>query len=62
MKSTSLFANERVLGNPGTVAGGAADSASKFKTGLSRINQELWLVLSRLSEGAAPFALSYASP
>jgi hypothetical protein len=46
MKSTSLLANERVLGNPGRVAGGAADPTSKFKAGLSRINQELWLVLS----------------
>ena len=46
MKSTSLLANERALGNPGTVPGEGTDSISKFKTGLSRINQELWLVLS----------------
>src|SRR5271170_5868124 len=40
MKSISIVANEHLL------AGGAAESKSKFKTGLARINQELWLVLS----------------
>ena len=42
MKSTSAFGNERTLDR----AGEAADPKSKFKTGLARINQELWLVLS----------------
>jgi hypothetical protein len=42
MKSTSAFGNERTLGGVGE----AADPKSKFKTGLARINQELWLVQS----------------
>ncbi len=40
MKSMSIAANERML------AGDVSEPKSKFKTGLSRINQELWLVLS----------------
>jgi hypothetical protein len=44
MKST--FANERVLGRGASFAGDASDIRSKFKVGLARINQELWLVLS----------------
>ena len=44
MKST--LTNERVLGSRGSLAGDAPDSKSKFKVGLARINQELWLVLS----------------
>ncbi|MGB6800839.1 MAG: hypothetical protein WBE31_01125 [Candidatus Sulfotelmatobacter sp.] len=44
MKST--LTNERVLGSRGSLAGDASDSKSKFKVGLARINQELWLVLS----------------
>ena len=40
MKSISIAANERML------AGDVSEPKSKFKTGLSRINQELWLVLS----------------
>src|ERR1700685_3621576 len=44
MKST--LTNERVLGSRGSLAGDPPDSKSEFKVGLSRINQELWLVLS----------------
>src|SRR5271155_1164870 len=44
MKSTLI--NERVLGSRGSLAGHAPDSKSKFQVGLSKINQELWLVLS----------------
>src|SRR5208282_1471180 len=44
MKST--FAQEHMLGSPGNIAGDVADSKPTFKTGLARINQELWLVLS----------------
>jgi putative nucleotidyltransferase with HDIG domain len=44
MKSTLI--NERVLGKRGSLAGDAPDFKSKFKVGLARINQELWLVLS----------------
>src|SRR6202049_3856049 len=44
MKSTLI--NERMLGSRGSLAGDAPDSRSKFTVGLSRINQELWLVLS----------------
>src|ERR1700675_4286710 len=44
MKST--FTNERVLGQRGSQAGNAANSNSRFKVGLAKINQELWLVLS----------------
>jgi putative nucleotidyltransferase with HDIG domain len=43
MKSTLV--NERVLGQRGKLAADAPDK-SKFKVGLARINQELWLVLS----------------
>jgi putative nucleotidyltransferase with HDIG domain len=44
MKSTLI--NERLLGHRGKLAGDAADSKSRFKVGLAKINQELWLVLS----------------
>src|ERR1700728_3845264 len=44
MKST--LANERVLGNRGSLAGDTLDSKSRFQVGLATINQELWLVLS----------------
>ncbi len=44
MKSTLI--NERVLGSRGSLAGDDPDAKPKFKTGLARINQELWLVLS----------------
>jgi putative nucleotidyltransferase with HDIG domain len=44
MKST-LF-DERVLGGRGPIAEDALGSTSKFRTGLARTNQELWLVLS----------------
>src|ERR1700688_1378777 len=44
MKSTLI--NERVLGRSSSTAGSSTDVGSKFKVALSRINQELWLVLS----------------
>ncbi|HWY20793.1 MAG TPA: HD-GYP domain-containing protein [Candidatus Acidoferrum sp.] len=44
MRSTLI--NERVLGGRGSLAGNVPDAESKFKVGLARINQELWLVLS----------------
>ena len=44
MKSTLI--DERVLGSRGSLAGDAPDSKSRFKVGLAKINQELWLVLS----------------
>src|ERR1700732_3751418 len=44
MRSTLI--NERVLGGRGSLAGNVPDAKSKFKVGLARINQELWLVLS----------------
>jgi putative nucleotidyltransferase with HDIG domain len=44
MKST--FRNERILGTRASLAGDASDIKSRFKGGLARINQELWLVLS----------------
>ena len=44
MKSTLI--NERVLGRRGSLGGDALDIKSRFKIGLTRINQELWLVLS----------------
>lgn len=46
MKSSSTLANERMLGSSGILAGEAAASKPKFTTGLAKINQELWLVLS----------------
>ena len=45
MKSTTLT-NQRRLGRPGALAEEDAGATSKFKTGLAKINQELWLVLS----------------
>ena len=44
MRSTLI--NERVLGRRGSLAGNDPDAKSRFKVGLARINQELWLVLS----------------
>jgi len=44
MKSSLTY--ERVFGGRGSHAGVAPNSKSKFKVGLARINQELWLVLS----------------
>jgi putative nucleotidyltransferase with HDIG domain len=44
MKSTLI--NERILSTRGSLSGDAPDSKSKFKVGLAKINQELWLVLS----------------
>src|SRR6202167_3017610 len=44
MKST--VSNEPLLSSRGSLAGDAPDSKSKFKVGLAKINQELWLVLS----------------
>lgn len=44
MKSSLTY--ERALGSRGSLAADGRDSKSKFKVGLARINQELWLVLS----------------
>src|SRR5580693_6860527 len=44
MKSTLI--NERILSARGSLSGDAPDSKSKFRVGLAKINQELWLVLS----------------
>jgi HD-GYP domain-containing protein (c-di-GMP phosphodiesterase class II) len=50
MNSTSMgtesMTAKSMLANDHRGAGDAANSKSKFKTGLARINQELWLVLS----------------
>jgi putative nucleotidyltransferase with HDIG domain len=45
MKSNALT-NERIMGSTGTLGEEDAESKPKFKTGLAKINQELWLVLS----------------
>jgi putative nucleotidyltransferase with HDIG domain len=42
----SILMNQRVLGSPAGFARDASDSKSKFSGALTRINQELWLVLS----------------
>lgn len=44
MKATLV--HDHAPGTQGSAAGDASDVTSKFKTGLARINQELWLVLS----------------
>ena len=45
MKSNALT-NERIMGSTGALGEEDAESKPKFKTGLAKINQELWLVLS----------------
>jgi putative nucleotidyltransferase with HDIG domain len=42
----SALIHERAFGRRESVAGDASDLTSNFKGGLTRINQELWLVLS----------------
>ena len=42
----SALTHEGALGNRGSLTGDGPDSKSKFKVGLAKINQELWLVLS----------------
>ena len=44
MKST--LTGEHALNGSGTFAMNSSEAKSKFKIGLARINQELWLVLS----------------